>query len=105
MASEIANLNGLSQIGTPVRIRGSTKMPTRATAAGTPMIPVKIISGRCQRAAPRSVVVMPGMLVAGTRPGVRPQAPTAAPGSEPFSYLGRTRNIDLVDEVVFPRTP
>src|SRR5689334_14495887 len=68
-------------------------MPTRATAAVTPMSPVKIIRGRCQRAARRSVVVMGECL-----PPEHRGSSDRKPGSRPL--VGRRSSTDLGRAVV-----
>jgi hypothetical protein len=47
-ASETANLNGLSQMGSPVNTRSSNSRPPTQTTAVTSIRPVKATSGRCQ---------------------------------------------------------
>ena len=59
MAVETANLNGLSQAGAPVMIRGSTSMPTSEAPATTSISAPTAVSGglarhrRSSRAAAR----------------------------------------------------
>lgn len=47
--NETENLNGLVQIGTPTRMRSSTKMPTAETRARTPMETANQSRGRWSR--------------------------------------------------------
>ena len=60
MAVETANLNGLSQAGAPVMMRGSTSMPTSDAPAATTISTPTAVSGglaRHNRSSPAAASV------------------------------------------------